>query len=227
MLIQESNIIDVLCISSNANKLEPMGKKRRELSEEEHAEAGRLKLAFEKAKKNKPELSQAVLADLVGWANQSAISQYLNGHIPLNIEALMRICPHIDADPYGISPRLMRIMDGSGASYTPPAPSKYVANPYVKKLIQHLERMDQAGILSKNAIFAIENMLVCLEESAVQADVLAHANSIIKTAGGTLPPHLKSSADILKIAAPSYVKPAIDMTTLLAEAAETNKKSPV
>ncbi|QBC44443.1 helix-turn-helix domain-containing protein [Iodobacter fluviatilis] len=226
MLIQERNTIDVLSISSNANNIVKMSKPRRQLSEEEQAEALRLKLAFEK-KKEKTGISQAILADLVGWSNQSAISQYFNGHIPLNLEALIRLCPHLDADPYIISPRLMSMMDGSNANYTPPTEQKSALNPKISRLIALLERLDQTGALPKQALVGIENILLSFEDIAIQSQAQNLTNTAITSAGGKVSSSLTDSSDIFKTAPANTTAPQPDYAALSQMAAKTNKKSPL
>jgi hypothetical protein len=80
--------------------------KRRDLTPEEQAEAGRLAAAWETFKEGKRHATQAWLAEQTGLGNQSLMYQYLRAKIPLNLTALLAICRVIEADPKAISPRL-------------------------------------------------------------------------------------------------------------------------
>lgn len=83
---------------------------RRELSAEETNDAKRLAEVF---KQRKAELkaqgvrmTQETLAHDCGWKGQSAVSQYTNGRIPLNLDALIRLSGALGVKPERISPRL-------------------------------------------------------------------------------------------------------------------------
>jgi phage repressor protein C with HTH and peptisase S24 domain len=71
------------------------------------AEAKALKEAFQLRKKTEPKLTQEALAERLGFAGQSAVSQYLNGRIPLNLPALLAFAEALDFNPSDISPRLV------------------------------------------------------------------------------------------------------------------------
>lgn len=81
------------------------------LSAEQLADAARLKSAFKKAQQSRRESgrpwSQEAIAAEAEVGNQSALNQYLNGKIPLNLKALISICRAIDANPAEISPDLI------------------------------------------------------------------------------------------------------------------------
>lgn len=85
--------------------------KRRKLTAEEAQEAERLMVAWEKYKKENKGATQTWLASVTKIGTQSAVGQYLRGYIPLNIEALSSICKAINANPYEISPRLMKSIE--------------------------------------------------------------------------------------------------------------------
>lgn len=84
--------------------------KRRELTQEERAEADRLNARWISFKKNNPGATQEWLAVESGLGTQGAVGQYLRGIIPLNIVALVAICRVIGFDPKEISPRLTEIV---------------------------------------------------------------------------------------------------------------------
>jgi len=81
--------------------------KRRELTTEERAEAERLAAAWSRYRAEHKGATQAWLAAESGLGTQGAVSQYLRGVIPLNVEALAAMCRVMQMDPATISPRLM------------------------------------------------------------------------------------------------------------------------
>ncbi len=95
---------------------------RRPLTAEEKAEAQRLKAAWTQFKYARQLQGSAVtqkwLADQCGWSGQSAVSQFLNGTTPLNLDALMKICTAIGADPKRVSPRLTLFSPEQMAGYS-------------------------------------------------------------------------------------------------------------
>ena len=76
---------------------------RRELTAEELADTQRLKRLW---KNNAPKLglTQAVASKEFGFANQSAISQYLNGRIPLNMQTASKFASLLKVPLGAISP---------------------------------------------------------------------------------------------------------------------------
>lgn len=84
--------------------------KRRELTAEEQIEAERLKAAWDSYRTAHAGTTQTWLAAESGLGTQGAVSQYLRGVIPLNLQALLAICNVIEADPRVISPRLMEVV---------------------------------------------------------------------------------------------------------------------
>jgi SOS-response transcriptional repressor LexA len=83
---------------------------KRPLTEEEIADAQRLRLAWE-AYKSQPAnkgATQTWLGRVAGVGKQSVISQYLNAEIQLNLKVLLAICQVIGADPAVISPTLSK-----------------------------------------------------------------------------------------------------------------------
>lgn len=94
---------------------------RRPLTAEERAEAQRLKAAWTQFKYDRQmrgvPVTQKWLADHCGWSGQSAVSQFLNGTTPLNLDALMKICTAIGADPKRVSPRLTLFAQEQLAGY--------------------------------------------------------------------------------------------------------------
>lgn len=81
------------------------------LTEEQQQDAKRLKAAFSKfqarRKLEKKPYTQLALEEELGL-KQSAMSQYLNGDIPLNGVALGKFCKLMDEKPEAISPSVYR-----------------------------------------------------------------------------------------------------------------------
>lgn len=83
--------------------------KKRALTEWEKAAASRLKAAWEEFQKTEAiGASQTWLGREAKIGNQSTVSQYLNGTIQLNTEALLAICKVIGVDPRQISSELTK-----------------------------------------------------------------------------------------------------------------------
>jgi hypothetical protein len=91
------------------------GMKRRELDEVEMAEALRLRELWEKYKAENEGATQAWLAAEAGLGTQGAVSQYLRGVIPLNLESLMAFARVLGVQPSEISPRLAAKVHGISA----------------------------------------------------------------------------------------------------------------
>lgn len=70
-------------------------------------EAQRLKAAYQARKRVDKSLTQEMIADHFNWAGQSAVSQYMNGRIPLNLQALLGFAEILQVQPSHISPRLV------------------------------------------------------------------------------------------------------------------------
>ncbi len=94
------------------------------LNQEQKADAARLKVIFKRWQQQRKDAgqpaSQDAVASLFGFG-QSALSQYLNGSIPLNVQALTKFSSLLNCAPEEISPELAKTI-GQYASYTP-APS--------------------------------------------------------------------------------------------------------
>ncbi|MDO0945938.1 XRE family transcriptional regulator [Chromohalobacter israelensis] len=76
------------------------------------AEASRLKAMYNQrkaeAKQAGKTLSQEAVAEMCGWAGQSAVSQYMNARMSLNIEALLKLARALDFELEEVSPRLAK-----------------------------------------------------------------------------------------------------------------------
>lgn len=81
---------------------------KRPLTDEEHAEAARLRQAWLEYKEAHPGATQAWLGAATELGSQGLIGQYLRGIIPLNLRALVSICSQLGVRSEVISPRLMK-----------------------------------------------------------------------------------------------------------------------
>jgi transcriptional regulator with XRE-family HTH domain len=83
-----------------------MTKKRRDLTPEELLWAKNLNTLWQQrpAQPNGKKISQAKAAELAGWAGQSTVSQYINGEIPINTNAILKFCALIPCEPKDIDP---------------------------------------------------------------------------------------------------------------------------
>lgn len=83
------------------------------LTPEQKADAAELmKLFKEKAAEEKAgRLTQATLADDLGYTTQSAVSQYLNGKVPLNIDASIKFATRFGCRVSDFSPSIQKEID--------------------------------------------------------------------------------------------------------------------
>lgn len=79
---------------------------KRLLTDDEAADAKRLKLACEEFKQRHPHATQAWLAQETNLGKQSLIGQYLNGLIQLNPKAVLAFARVLEIHPSKISPRM-------------------------------------------------------------------------------------------------------------------------
>lgn len=77
------------------------------LTPEQKADAERLMAIF----KRQAGLTQAVLADDLGFSTQSAVSQYLNGRVPLNVEVAIKFAERFNCLVSDFSPSIQREID--------------------------------------------------------------------------------------------------------------------
>tara|TARA_R110000796_G_scaffold67463_1_gene154951 strand:+ start:152 stop:889 length:738 start_codon:yes stop_codon:yes gene_type:complete len=75
------------------------------------AEAARLKAIYKARKAADKNLNQYVVAEQCGWSSQGTVSQYINGGMPLNIQALLRLAKALDFQPKEVSPRLADMLN--------------------------------------------------------------------------------------------------------------------
>ena len=112
------------------------------LSDEQKGDAARLKQAFlrwqDHRKVRKEPATQDAFAGLVGFG-QSALNQYLNAKIPLNADALAKLCEHLGVSPNEISPSISEAersrssqwsLTASPSASRTKAPNEYVVTEY-------------------------------------------------------------------------------------------------
>jgi len=87
------------------------------LTLEQKQDAARLAAIFEK-RKAEDGLTQAVLADTLGYAVQSAVSQYLKARIPLNVLAAIKFAKGLRCRVSDFSPSLQAEIDKIAAFAT-------------------------------------------------------------------------------------------------------------
>ena len=92
--------------------------KKRPLTDEEKADAVRLKAAWKDFQLENTGATQEWLANVTGLGGQSVIGQYLNGSIQINLKALLSICQVIGSDPKKISPSLASTYTSTGTLQT-------------------------------------------------------------------------------------------------------------
>jgi transcriptional regulator with XRE-family HTH domain len=91
-----------------------MATRRRKLTSDELADAARLRNAWEVKKRTG--MTQEAVSAKCGWESQSAFSQYLNGVIPLNLEAALRIARALDVGIADLSPRFAALLPATNLS---------------------------------------------------------------------------------------------------------------
>jgi SOS-response transcriptional repressor LexA len=96
--------------------MDAMTKQRRELTPDEERDAERLRAAYERHKINAPGATQESVAFACGWKTQGAVSQYLRGIIPLNLDALLKFSGVFGVAPQTISPRLAQKLSPAPAA---------------------------------------------------------------------------------------------------------------
>ena len=83
-----------------------MTRERRALTAEERAEAAALHRLFSQ----RWEGTQVGFGDTYGIGTQGAVSQYLRGYVPLNLEAALKFAVGLEVDVADFSPRLAKLL---------------------------------------------------------------------------------------------------------------------
>lgn len=93
---------------------------RRELTPNEAQDAQRLEAAYHRWKATEKAAgrpaTQEYLAEKCGWSGQSAVSQFIRGRIPLNLEALAKLSKALGVAPRQISPTLSDLLPLQGSN---------------------------------------------------------------------------------------------------------------
>ena len=122
---------------------------KKKLNEIQVADAARLMHVW-KDYQAKEKMNQEEVADLLGWLNQSAFSQYINGIIPLNMKAVAAFSRFFEVRAADISPTLAVQMDNTRedrGEYHLPVPR----NPVIERIAED----HMAGKLSDNDLDAV------------------------------------------------------------------------
>lgn len=94
--------------------------KRRPLTQEERADAERLKALYKQKKAEYRlagrKLTQETLAGALGWSGQTAVSQYMAANIPMNLEAAAMFARFFNVPLEKISPRLANLLPNAAHS---------------------------------------------------------------------------------------------------------------
>jgi transcriptional regulator with XRE-family HTH domain len=127
------------------------------LTKEQLEDAARLRAIFENRKTADRSLTQETLAAACGWKTQSAAQQYLNGMVPLNLDALIKFSLALGAPVTDISPTLgAKIM-----SVRAPAGCMDLS-PQALRVAQAFDRLDKpaqkAAVLSQLDAFGVLTM---------------------------------------------------------------------
>ncbi|KAA9133483.1 helix-turn-helix transcriptional regulator [Marinihelvus fidelis] len=77
------------------------------LSSDQQRAASRLRKIWDE-KKTGLGLTQERVGARLGWETQSAVSQYLNGKIPLNLNAVIKFAQVLEVEPESIYPELLQ-----------------------------------------------------------------------------------------------------------------------
>lgn len=86
-----------------------MKKQRRELTEAEVQTAERLRKIWT-SKKHELNLTQESLGLACGWSGQTAVSQFLNAYVPLNVDAVLRLSKALKVHPAEIMPDISALL---------------------------------------------------------------------------------------------------------------------
>lgn len=82
------------------------------LTQEQKADAERLLEIFKARKEHlEPGLTQSILADDLGFSTQSAVSQYFQGKVPLNVEAAVKFAARLECAVADFSPAMQESID--------------------------------------------------------------------------------------------------------------------
>lgn len=134
-----------------------MKAKRRPLTEPEHAAQRRLNAVWNR-KKAALELTQESAARWMG-ITQGAVGHYLNGKIPLNVEAVLAFATLLGESPVALAPEIvgryagaMSMQSGEGAAIE----ARYhAAGPDHRHLIADVAELGEADVLAVRELFSV------------------------------------------------------------------------
>lgn len=155
--------------------------KRPELTDEEKREAEALKKIWNKKKKELRErgikLTQESAAEELGFDTQGAVSQYLNGKIRLNLDAIIKFSKLLGCKPNDIRPSLDILVDETARPISPIAIDK--DEKHQEQEIQH--PIDLLMLHASPATHDILKTLECgLQEGRLSQDDIKLLEAIAK-----------------------------------------------
>ncbi|MDD2061074.1 helix-turn-helix transcriptional regulator [Pseudomonas putida] len=115
-------------------------------------EARKLKAIYQERKRARPSLTQDQVADLCGWSGQSVVSQYLNGKIPLNLTALLKLSSALDFAPSEVSPRLASTLTSQVGFTATPIENHRIASLDPSTTLQLIEVWDDETSLGEDEV---------------------------------------------------------------------------
>lgn len=158
--------------------------RRRELTPDEIDDAKRLAEVFRQRKAELKargvRMTQETLAHDCGWRGQSAVSQYTNARIPLNLDALVKLSAALNVAPERISPRLasrlpraasnLELFEPAGVMEGPPTTGE-VDVPYYREVelaagSGACEVIENHGVTKRLPMRALEQSGVAVENAA-------------------------------------------------------------
>ena len=157
---------------------------RRELDRDEIDDAKRLAEVFRQRKAELKaqgiRMTQESLAHDCGWRGQSAVSQYVNARIPLNLDALVKLSAALGVAPERISPRLaarltrpasnLDVVEPAGIMEGPPTAGE-IDVPYFREVELAAgngacEVIENHGVTKRLPLRALEQSGVAVENAA-------------------------------------------------------------
>jgi len=165
--------------------------KRPELTDEEKREAEALKKIWNKKKKELRErgikLTQESAAEELGFDTQGAVSQYLNGKIRLNLDAIIKFSKLLGCKPNDIRPSLDILVDETARPISPIAIDK--DKTHQEQEIQHsFDFLDQIkDKVSPRSQAMLEQLKQALKNGQLTDEMAQDIEGYLKTKLATNP----------------------------------------
>ena len=81
-------------------------KQKRKLTPEDEVVKENLNVLYTAWKKDHPRIRQDEVAEMLGWESQSIVSQHLNGHTPIRLEAVLKWAKLLGVEPKQLNPKI-------------------------------------------------------------------------------------------------------------------------